>query len=286
MGSFIGHAIPGGFFILMGIWWTVQPIRRYFLSLYPNATPFRHALTGTPRLDGIVVVVMCLVGGLVESLGNYIVNGGGSVSNIQHITMYGSFGFFGTVILVRPALMHIVPSSSTETVAYLTLGLAFVVEALLFRFHVFGDMSLVVLMHTFLFYSALACSVGTLAEPIWGRSVLASLSRPFFTLLQGTWFWQIGFTLHNPFATRHPDHDLHRANVTHSELRDQLLWATNLYAWHMWANFGFIAGVGLLAALYFRRPGGILKTTSRGTGPTGDYSILLSDKDEHYEASD
>ena len=54
MGSFLGHVVPGTFFILFSVWWSFSIFRRYFevhfrnrwittlSSVWPNLAKFRH----------------------------------------------------------------------------------------------------------------------------------------------------------------------------------------------------------------------------------------------------
>jgi hypothetical protein len=45
MGSFGGHALPGSFFIIVGLYWTVQFYRKLFKSMRKGGTPFYATVT-------------------------------------------------------------------------------------------------------------------------------------------------------------------------------------------------------------------------------------------------
>ena len=68
----------------------------------------------------------------------------------------------------------------------------------------------------------------TLAELIFRKQVLTSLGRAYFTILQGTWFWQVAFILYNP-STDHKEWN-------HSDHHDIML-TTCIYTWHVGASF-------------------------------------------------
>jgi len=54
----------------------------------------------------------------------------------------------------------------------------------------------------FLFYVIVACLISTLAEMYQPNNVMPALCRVFFTLLQGTWFFQVGFILYPPVGEK------------------------------------------------------------------------------------
>jgi len=105
MGTFGGHALPGGFFIVFAVWWTVQMFRRYFASRTKTGIPFKSSVTypvdficcGPTWLrrwewEGFFKVFFTLVGFLGEVItatedGRFVHLGNG-----QHATMFFFFG--------------------------------------------------------------------------------------------------------------------------------------------------------------------------------------------------
>ena len=79
--------------------------------------------------------------------------------------------------------------------------MAYLVEGLLFSFHLMGRDMIDTSLHTLLVYTCYACAVITLLELHFRNQVLASLGRGFCTLLQGTWFIQTAFILYSPFKS-------------------------------------------------------------------------------------
>ena len=107
MGTFGGHALPGSFFIIFALWWTVQMFRRYFSSRSKSGvSTFRSSVTfpvdficcGPTWLrrwewEGFFKVFFTFVGFLGEVItgtdndGRFAYYGNG-----QHATMFFFFG--------------------------------------------------------------------------------------------------------------------------------------------------------------------------------------------------
>ncbi|KAH3736599.1 hypothetical protein DPMN_043170 [Dreissena polymorpha] len=82
---------------------------------------------------------------------------------------------------------------------YASVILALMCEYLLFMFHLHGRTDLDVLLHTLLLHAIAACMVAFALELKYPDSILCALRRAYFILLQGTWFWLIGWILYPPF---------------------------------------------------------------------------------------
>ncbi|XP_070383483.1 transmembrane protein 45B-like isoform X3 [Dermacentor albipictus] len=121
---------------------------------------------------------------------------------------------------------------------YAVLLLAVTVEGLLFHFHLHGRAQLDVLVHTLLVYTIAAEAACILVEMCRPRSVLASLGRACFCLLQATWFWQIGFILYSPLP-EHPPWDVH----SHSDM----MLAASVFTWHIVAVLAYLGALGAVA---------------------------------------
>nr|XP_037273355.1 transmembrane protein 45B-like [Rhipicephalus microplus] len=122
---------------------------------------------------------------------------------------------------------------------YVSLLLAVASEGLLFYFHVHGRPPLDVMVHTLLVYTIAAVVVCIIAEMCRPQSVLVSLGRAYFCLLQATWIWQIAFILygHNPW-----DVDSHMA----------MMLAASAFAWHMMAVLVYVGVLGAVALVVNR----------------------------------
>ena len=284
MGSFFGHALPGTFFIMFATWWTIQAFRQYFHSMMKHGAPFQSSPTftvvirGKPRnVEAITVAVMTSLGIFVELVAASI-KGGHFVgaANFQHSTMYFFFGLVGVLSLLLPWL-KLFPNHID--VVYLCLALAYAVEGLLFKFHLYGRQGTDVLIHTLLVYSVVGGAISTLVEMRYRESVLPVLGRSFFTLVQGTWFWQAGFLLFNPFS----DHawgggqDHHSDGEEHMD-HEYLMLITCAFIWHMAAVLLLMLATGVFIGCFYRRRGQLDSSKTfemeRQYGGSNGYTVL------------
>jgi hypothetical protein len=88
------------------------------------------------------------------------------------------------------------PTTFVIPVQLLLLG----VEGLEFNFHLHGRHDLDIHVHTLLIYAVIMNIIGVILEMKYRHSLLAALTRSYCFFVQGTWFYQIGFTLYNPFS--------------------------------------------------------------------------------------
>lgn len=90
-------------------------------------------------------------------------------------------------------------------------------------------------VHTYLLYAIVGCAVCVALESKFRESVVLALGRTYFSLIQGTWFWQIGFILYPPAGMAHWDEEDHV----------QMMQVTTIFSWH----FAIAGGIVLLATL-------------------------------------
>ena len=228
MGTFIGHAVPGTFFIIFALWWTIQISKRYFVTkqwnipYYNTATfPCCYGRALKMPIEGAVKLVLSLIGVVSEFWAatdygqeNHFVYMG----DLQHVTMFAFFALSGLVdVLVH--YKKILPEKTDYAVA----AMAFSVEWILFSHHLHGRRMLDVHVHTLLLYVVAACVLATILEAKYSKSIYVAQARAFFVLLQGTWFWQVGFMLYSPswhpigWETNNPEH---------------VMLATMVFTWH------------------------------------------------------
>lgn len=291
MGTFMGHLIPGAFFMSMAIWWIIQLFRRYFQSLLPNSAPFRSTLTFPPsclcgrcrtwELEGFTKIVMCIVGITGEIITAFHDGHFEYLGNGQHATMFFFFGMSGVVdILIhcRLPLPH-----GTE---YFMIMLAVTVEAILFKFHLDGRSTLDVTLHTLLLYCIYAALVAFAVELKFRQQPLVALFRAFCVLVQGSWFIHVGYILYNPQTD---------AVLWDGEDRDKILLCTMMFAWHMAGAFFFMMIMGLIIGCRYRCRGKfnvssydplqmkLLKTDANGQTIVNLNDDDLSESDTEFE---
>uniref|UniRef100_A0A131Z0G3 Dermal papilla derived protein n=1 Tax=Rhipicephalus appendiculatus TaxID=34631 RepID=A0A131Z0G3_RHIAP len=238
MGTFIGHAIPGTFLFIFGTWWTFAVWRNYIRSKQNKqryVCRCSYAVPCLPRkfsIEGIFKIVACSFGIASEARAMSGLGGPDDVAITQHKSMYAFYLLNGIVDVLYNAGFPLPPHTD-----YVALLLAVTSEGLLFHFHVHGRAHLDVMVHTLLVYTIAAVVVCIIAEMCRPRSVLASLGRAYFCLLQATWMWQVAFILYDPVPGHEP-WDVH----SHMDM----MLAASVFAWHM---MGVLVYVGVLGAV-------------------------------------
>jgi len=134
-----------------------------------------------------------------------------------------------------------------EGIDYLIGCLSFVVEAVLFKFHLHGRTQLDVLIHTLLLYVVYVNVIIIALEMRYRHSIAVALTRAYSVLLQGTWFWQAGFLLYNP---------LPGAVAWDGDDHEQMMVVTMMFAWHMAGIFVVMVCIGAVVAACQARCGG------------------------------
>ncbi|KAK2153981.1 hypothetical protein LSH36_280g03004 [Paralvinella palmiformis] len=162
MGTFGGHVLPGSFFIIFSLWWTVNVFSRYYSSLLHGKKSYV-SMTTYP--------CPCLCGRFREW----------EVEGLVKI-VFTAIGFTLEIITAMPE----------------ALVLSFAAEGILFKYHLMDRDQLDILIHTLLVWVIFLTVLVLVIEMRFRDQVLVSLTRAYLVLVQGTWFWQIAFILYNP----------------------------------------------------------------------------------------
>ncbi|KAK3861285.1 hypothetical protein Pcinc_032717 [Petrolisthes cinctipes] len=254
MGSFEGHAQPGTFFFMFGCWFTYQVFLKYFLCqrakalatsggkgrsrLYHNTSSFSSPCCRVVPLEGILKITVALVGMTGEFVTGFDEQHHLSLHNAQHMTMFFFFGVNGATDIVTHYRLPVPPDLD-----YVSGLLALVMEGLLFFYHLHGRPPMDVQVHMLLFYVVMACAASIFFEMCHKSNVLPALCRSYFTLLQGTWFYQIGFVLYPPSGWETwEQHDHH-----------QMMLVTLLFTWHNATIFLLMSLAGSLVYLRVKK---------------------------------
>ncbi|KAM9383843.1 transmembrane protein 45A [Pholidichthys leucotaenia] len=257
MGSFKGHALPGSFFLIAGLWWTVKyslcHATRRNKSLGSTRLTSRATQRRLELIENSVILFFSFVGMLVEQffaggpklqLYDFTEKHWEDLMNWQHTTMYLFFGLAGIVSLI----IH-----STEAVPLaldrLMLAIAFFNEGFLFLYHLHGRSLLDVHVHQLLLYAIFGEALVAFLELFHRGNIILELLRCALTVLQGTWFWEIGFVLYPPHG---PEWDL----KDHSNV----MFITMCYSWH----FAFAM---LIVGLLYWTVGCVVRTRLKRTPP-------------------
>jgi len=241
----MGHILPGSFFICFSLWWAFKVLDRYFLSRTKMGAPYRNTVwfpcacaPGIP-LESFLKIFFVAVGATGEFVTAFTDGRFANLGNAQHMTMFLFFGL-GAVIEVALFYHHRFPFVLPD-LDYVCSILAFIVEGLLFCFHLHGRGMLDVRVHVLLVLVIAGCVLSSCAEMKYKRSVLPALARSYFTLIQGTWFCHVGFILYPPVPwIFHWEQDDHR----------QIMLVTAIFTWHLAG--ALIILLGLSSIVYSR----------------------------------
>uniref|UniRef100_A0A3Q0R1Y6 Transmembrane protein 45B n=1 Tax=Amphilophus citrinellus TaxID=61819 RepID=A0A3Q0R1Y6_AMPCI len=267
MANFGGHAIPGSFFLLYGFWLTVKRIlQHYWRSNQPKG---RQTLPPIfKRLDyieGGLQVFAAFVGIMVEQ---FVVDGPHAqlydkdswvkLMNWQHSTMYLFFGISGIALILSTKFL-LVPSG----VGRLALSLALFVEGFLFYYHVHSRPLLDAHIHSLLLVAVFGGSASIMLEVFIRDNIILELFGACMFILQGSWFYQIGFVL---YPLSGPDWNL----TDHGNV----MFVTMCFCWHL--------AVALLLVLFnFRSKGRDVEIGMRNTSSNSNsQKALLEESDE------
>lgn len=230
MGSFKGHALPGSFFLITGIWWTGKHSLWHATRRNKNIGSTRLASRASQRrleiIESSVILFFSFVGMLAEQfaadgprlhLYDFAEKHWQHLMNWQHATMYLFFGLAGTVTLI----IH-TTEAAPLALDRLMLAIAFFNQGFLFLYHLHGRSLLDVHVHQLLLYAVFGDAFVAFLEVFHRGNILLELLRCTLTFLQGSWFWQIGFVLYPPHG---PEWDLSDHN--------NVMFVTMCYSWHL-----------------------------------------------------
>ncbi|KAM7397961.1 hypothetical protein PAMA_006030 [Pampus argenteus] len=228
MANFGGHAIPGTFFLFYGFWLIVKhTLQHYWRTRHPKGRQIMHpSFKRMDYVEGGFKIFAAFVGIMVEQ---FVVDGPHAhlyntenkswvkLMNWQHGTMYLFFGISG-IALVASTASKTVPTG----VDRLALSLALFVEGFLFYFHVHNRPPLDAHIHSLLLVAVFGGSASTMLEVFMRENIVLELFRACLFILQGSWFYQIGFVL---YPLRGPQWDL--------ESHGNIMFVTMCFCWHL-----------------------------------------------------
>lgn len=226
MANFGGHAIPGSFFFLFGVWLTVKhTLHHHWRVNQPKrrqATP--PFLKKMQYFEGGFQMFAAFVGIMVEQFvpdgpHAHLVTDGSWVKlmNWQHSTMYLFFGITG-VAGVACTTFRQVPTG----VDRLALAIALFVEGFLFYYHVHMRPHLDAHIHTLLLVAVFGGAACSMLEVFMRHNIILELLGAGLLILQGTWFYQIGIVL---YPLRGPEWEL--------EDHGNVMFVTMCFCWHL-----------------------------------------------------
>ncbi|XP_058271581.1 transmembrane protein 45B [Hemibagrus wyckioides] len=278
MANFKGHALPGTFFFLFGFWWSVKyPLRHSWKKkqhgMRQNLPLFFNRID---LIEGSVKIFFAFVGIMAEQFvpdgpHAHLFNGEWvKLMNWQHSTMYLFFGISGIADVLSMSSLPVPPGLD-----HFGLSLALFVEGFLFYFHVHSRPALDQHIHSLLLVAIFCGAASTMLEAFLQDNALLEVFRCSLAILQGTWFYQIGFVLY-PLNGQEWDLENH----------GNIMFITMCYCWH-YAVALLIVGVNYSTVWWItNRYGGkqrtdlefsLRKTTQ---SDTSSQKALLQESDE------
>ncbi|KAM5281147.1 transmembrane protein 45A-like [Ctenodactylus gundi] len=243
-GDFSGHALPGTFFFVMGVWWSTKSMLKYVCKKQKK-TFYLHSKALFRRaeiLEGIALLFMVLLG----MAGSLFLPGAPFLTLYKeghwnqlmawhHFTMYFFFGLLGVTYILCFTI-----GSLPFSLIKLMLSNALFVESFVFQIHTHGREMLDIFIHQLLVLASFLAGVVAFMEFLIHNNVLLELLRSSLMLLQGSWFWQIGFVLYPPSGV--PKWDL----ADH----DSCMFLAICFCWH-YALAYIILGMNYALATWF-----------------------------------
>ncbi|XP_061262447.1 transmembrane protein 45B isoform X1 [Bos javanicus] len=235
MANFKGHALPGSFFLIVGLWWSLKHPLKYFYQK-EKSNQLTHHYQRLEIIEAAIRTLFAVIGILVEQfvpdgphLHLYHEDHWVKLMNWQHSTMYLFFAVSGIMDMLTYLITH-VPLGLDR----LVMALAAFNEGFLFYYHVRDRPPLDQHIHSLLLYAVFGGALSLAVEVVLRDNIVLELFRTSLLLLQGTWFWQIGFVLFPPFGGPEWDQNSH----------DNIMFVTMCFCWH------YLAALCILAASY------------------------------------
>ncbi|XP_058400800.1 transmembrane protein 45B [Diceros bicornis minor] len=232
MANFKGHALPGSFFLIVGLWWSVKYPLKYFHQKGKSSQLTRH-YQRLEITEAAIRTLFSVIGILAEQfvpdgphLHLYSEDHWIKLMNWQHSTMYLFFAVSGVTDMLTYLSAH-----TPLGVDRLLMALATFTEGFLFYYHVHNRPPLDQHIHSLLLCAVFGGALGLFLEVILRDNIVLELFRTSLTILQGTWFWQIGFVLFPPFGT--PEWD--------QKEDSNIMFITMCFCWHYVAALCIVA---------------------------------------------
>ncbi|CAL8267626.1 unnamed protein product [Merluccius merluccius] len=277
MANFGGHAIPGTFFLLFGVWLaikhTLQHHWRKGQAAGRQKTPA--FLKKMEYVEGGFQMFAAFVGIMVEQ---FVVDGpharlidrsSGSwvkLMNWQHSTMYLFFGIAGFTIVMTTRT-----KSAHLGLDRLSVSLALFVEGFLFHYHLHSRPMLDTHVHTLLLVPVFAGAANAMLQVFLRDNIVLELLLAGLFFLQGSWFFQIGCVL---YPLSGPQWDL--------MLHENVMFTTMCFCWHLAIALFIISITSLLVCFLVKRVSGDSRNVEIGMRNTANSSqkALLDETDE------
>ncbi|XP_062522654.1 transmembrane protein 45B-like [Corticium candelabrum] len=275
MGSFVGHLFPGLAFIFYGLVTLLHASHHFHRGQRNKGRRLGKRSLGRTRIPpwcGIsspccyfplepLTKVLLPLGGIIGEIahakfslysGSRLIN----VNNFGHSAMFTPFVISGVIDLIG-CVVHLPARSQKLFVAF-----AFALEFLAFALHLDGRSRLETQCHVLLSIACAACFMFAALESCDPSNVCYFIGRGLFTVVQGTWFIQLGLILYGWPPWDDNEHGI-------------LELASVAFLWHVIVNVLLMC---LLFFLTWLTMGTCIQSTSCCVAPPEDRADVLNEK--------
>ncbi|GAB6022210.1 hypothetical protein CHUAL_006345 [Chamberlinius hualienensis] len=225
MGDLLGHAFPGIMFFIGGLWWLVHMLPEYYKSTCKNHLPYESKPWYSNKccrnlpIEGIIKIIVPSVAffGEIVSETQMIVPYA-EMPQAQHQLMYFFFIVNGAADVLKFRKFQFLPDGIEVATGIMALGS----EAFLFYNHLHGRSLIDIKCHIFILNTVVAALICIFLEIHYRNSVIPSLGRAYFIMLQGTWLIHVGLILYPPAHFPQWTEDSH----------EKLMALTTIFGWH------------------------------------------------------
>lgn len=278
MGTFVGHILPGGGFVLLGLWHLYNVVGGYVRSPWSYKTRTWFPPEGLGRRFRHVELYFIIAGACGSIAGELLPDRFWSVTthlnNFEHAAISLTLLLYASCALAVDVLQIHVPQGWLHASAAIALS----EELLLFHFHSADHMGLEGHYHWLLQLPVVVGILALLVEIFVLHLPVIAVLRSMSFVLQGSWFILMGFILWTPSLV--PSGCYITANHVDCPTPDTLMEAKSLanleFAWLLSGTF-FLTAVGLIVTsayskkyFAYRNLVGEHSTQDRGHGKTLD----------------
>ncbi|XP_062995046.1 transmembrane protein 45B-like isoform X2 [Elgaria multicarinata webbii] len=204
MPSFAGSALRGSFFLMLGLWWSIKYPVKYILQKLNAENQYSRSIQCMDIIEGTAKAFFALGGILAEqfvpdgphlALYDEETRNWVQLMNWQHMTMYLFYGFSGVVDVLTYTSLKLPVGLDRLLVA-----LALFTEGFLFYFHDYQNAALTEHLYALMSIAIFGAALCATLEVFLRDHILLELLRASLFILQGSWFWQVGFVLYPPWG--------------------------------------------------------------------------------------
>jgi len=171
-----------------------------------------------------------------------------SSENSQHLCLAGAYLMSGCIDILDYYKFMPLPYGFN----FLSLVVPATVETFIFSQHLDGIQIRNQHMHALMVYLSILKAICAVIELVNPKSIKAAFGRCFFTLMQGTWFTQIGFSLFYETWSK-GSRDYTEVELSKEQTMKSMLYFNACFVWHFFVDLVIFLALVLSICKYFQR---------------------------------